>query len=126
MSLCQHSLLGFLQVLFFYHFFYCFFFEDNISSYSFDYTDLLFCRLNHVCLKLCILTGNSKIKSDPLLRPVVSAVPLCPQTNFIVPLCPHADKTERLVRPVVSAVPLCPQTNFIVPLCPHVYIHIIM
>ena len=28
-----------------------------------------------------------------------------------------------LLRPVVSAVPLCPQTNFIVPLCPHVYIH---
>ena len=58
-----------------------------------------------------------------LLRPVVSAVPLCPQTNFIVPFCPHADTTERLVRPVVSAVPLCPQTNLIVPLCPHVYIY---
>ena len=28
-----------------------------------------------------------------------------------------------LVRPVVSAVPLCTQTNFIVPLCPHVYIY---
>ena len=39
-----------------------------------------------------------------LLRPVVSAVPLCPQTNFTV-----ADTTERLVRPVVSSVPLCPQ-----------------
>ena len=31
-----------------------------------------------------------------MLRPVVSAVPLCPQTNFIVTLCPHADTTERL------------------------------
>ena len=29
----------------------------------------------------------------------------------------------RVLRPVVSAVPLCPQTNFIVPLCPHVYIY---
>ena len=53
-----------------------------------------------------------------LLRPVVSAVPLCPQTNFIVPLCPHADTTARLVRPVVSTVPLCPRWIFIVPLCP--------
>ena len=40
-----------------------------------------------------------------LLRPVVSAVPLCP----------HADTTERLVRPVMSAVPLCPRWIFIVP-----------
>ena len=62
-------------------------------------------------------------KTERLVRPVVSAVPLCPRWIFIVPLCPHADKTERLVRPVVSAVPLCPQTNFIVPLCPHVYIY---
>ena len=33
-----------------------------------------------------------------VLRPVVSAVPLCP----------NADITERLVRPVMSVVPLCP------------------
>ena len=43
----------------------------------------------------------------------------CPQIISIVPLCPHADTTERLVRPVVSAVPLCLQRISIVPLCPH-------
>ena len=43
-----------------------------------------------------------------VLRPVVSAVPLCPR----------ADTTERLVRSVVSAVPLCPRWIFIVPLYP--------
>ena len=55
---------------------------------------------------------------ERVLRPVVSAVPLCPQTNFIVPLCPHADTTERLVRSLLSIVPLCPQRISIVPLCP--------
>ena len=54
-----------------------------------------------------------------VLRPVVSAVPLCPRWIFIVPLYPRADITERLVRPVMSAVPLCPRWIFIVPLCPH-------
>ena len=44
-----------------------------------------------------------------LLRPVVSAVPLCPRWIFVVPLYPRADITERLVRPVMSTVPLCPQ-----------------
>ena len=35
-----------------------------------------------------------------MLRPVVSAVPLCPRWIFIVPLYPRADITKRLVRPV--------------------------
>ena len=47
--------------------------------------------------------------TERLVRPVVSAVPLCPRWIFIVPLYPRADITERLVRPVMSAVPLCPQ-----------------
>ena len=47
--------------------------------------------------------------TELLVRPVVSAVPLCPRWIFIVPLYPRADITERLVRPVMSAVPLCPQ-----------------
>ena len=46
---------------------------------------------------------------ERLVRPVVSAVPLCPRWVFIVPLYPRADTTEQLVRPVMSAVPLCPQ-----------------
>ena len=46
--------------------------------------------------------------TERLVRPVVSAVPLCPRWIFIVPLYPRADITERLVRPVMSAVPLCP------------------
>ena len=47
--------------------------------------------------------------TERLVRPVVSAVPLCPRWIFIVPLYPRADITERLVRPVMSAVPLCLQ-----------------
>ena len=47
--------------------------------------------------------------TERLVRPVVSAVPLCPRWIFIVPLYPRADITERQVRPVMSAVPLCPQ-----------------
>ena len=54
-----------------------------------------------------------------LLRPVVSAVPLFPQRIFIVPLCPHADTSERLARSILSIVPLCPQRISIVPFCRH-------
>ena len=64
-----------------------------------------------------------KLSTRPtLLRPVISAVPLCPQTNFIVPLCPHADTTERLVRSLLSIVPLCPKIIsivFFVSACQH-------
>ena len=56
--------------------------------------------------------------TERLVRSLLSIVPLCPQMISIVPLCPYADTTERLVRPVVSAVPLCPQRISIV-LCVH-------
>ena len=47
--------------------------------------------------------------TERLVRPVMSVVPLCPWWIFIVPLYPRADITERLVCPVMSTVPLCPQ-----------------
>ena len=80
---------------------------------------LSFKREHHMCIRELEWVLRPVVSAVPLcphadtterlVRPVVSAVPLCPRWIFIVPLYPRADITERLVRPVMSAVPLCPQ-----------------